>query len=67
MTMGPDGVVAATEDGLWDVPGTGTGPYADPTGAGDSWTATYVLARSHGHDPAAAAADAEVRTDRIYQ
>jgi pfkB family carbohydrate kinase len=67
VTMGPDGVVVATEAGLWDVPGTGTGSYADPTGAGDCWTAAYLLGRSHGHDPAAAAADAQVQTDGIYR
>jgi pfkB family carbohydrate kinase len=67
VTMGPDGVVVATENGFWDVPGTGTGEYADPTGAGDCWTAAYVLGRSRGDHPAAAAADAQVQTDRIYR
>lgn len=67
VTMGADGVVAATEDGLWQVPGTGTGAYADPTGAGDCWTAAYLLARSRGEEPATAAADAQVQTDRIYR
>jgi sugar/nucleoside kinase (ribokinase family) len=67
VTMAADGVVVATQAGLWNVPGTGAGVYADPTGAGDSFTAAYLLARSHGHDPAAAAADAQVQTDRIYR
>jgi sugar/nucleoside kinase (ribokinase family) len=67
VTMGADGVVAATEEGLWEVPGTGTGEYADPTGAGDCWTAAYLLARSHGQSPAIAAAAAQVQTDHIYR
>ena len=66
VTMGADGVVAATAEGFWEVPGTGTGVYADPTGAGDCWTAAYLLGRSRGDHPAAAAAAAEVQTDRIY-
>ena len=66
VTMGADGVLAAAGDSIWDVPGTGTGEYGDPTGAGDCWTAAYLLARSRGHHPAAAAADAQVQTDRIY-
>jgi len=67
VTMAADGVVAATTDGLWHIPGTGAGPYADPTGAGDCFTAAYVLDRSRGHDPAPAAEKAQVRTDRIYR
>ena len=51
--MGADGVVAATADGLCEVPGTGRGQYADPTGAGDCWTAAYLLGRSRGARPAA--------------
>jgi pfkB family carbohydrate kinase len=67
VTMGAGGVVAATEDGFWEIPGTGTGEYADPTGAGDCWTAAYLLGRSRGDHPAAAAAAAQVQTDRIYR
>jgi sugar/nucleoside kinase (ribokinase family) len=67
VTMAADGVVAATTDGLWHIPGTGAGPYADPTGAGDCFTAAYVLDRSRGHDPALAAEKAQVQTDRIYR
>jgi sugar/nucleoside kinase (ribokinase family) len=67
VTMAADGVAVATTEEFWDIPGTGAGPYADPTGAGDCFTAAYVLARSRGHDPAAAARDAQVQTDRIYR
>jgi pfkB family carbohydrate kinase len=67
VTKAADGVVVATEDGLWHVPGTGAGAYADPTGAGDCFTAAYLLARARGHDPASAAAAAQVQTDHIYR
>jgi sugar/nucleoside kinase (ribokinase family) len=48
------------------VPGTGAGTYADPTGAGDTFAAAYVLARARGLPPAEAAAEAEAATDRLY-
>jgi sugar/nucleoside kinase (ribokinase family) len=48
------------------VAGTGAGTYADPTGAGDSFTAAYVLARAQGCEPAEAAARAEAATDSLY-
>lgn len=67
VTLAADGVVAATTDGLWHIPGTGAGPYADPTGAGDCFTAAYVLARSRGTDATFAAEEAQVQTDRIYR
>jgi sugar/nucleoside kinase (ribokinase family) len=67
VTMSADGVVTATEDGLWSLPGTGAGAYPDPTGAGDCFTAAYLLARSRGESPVAAAADAQVKTDRLYR
>ncbi|HEY2789586.1 MAG TPA: carbohydrate kinase family protein [Gaiellales bacterium] len=66
VTMGPDGVVVATPHGLWEIPGTGAGRYADPTGAGDSFTAAYVLARSRGSGPAEATGEAERATDLLY-
>ena len=64
--MGAEGVVTATAAGVVQVPGTGAGTYADPTGAGDCFTAAYVLARAHGAAPAEAAARAEAATDRLY-
>jgi sugar/nucleoside kinase (ribokinase family) len=66
VTMAADGVVVATEEGLRRVPGTGAGAYPDPTGAGDSFTAAYVLARSRGASPADAAGEAQLHTDRLY-
>ena len=48
VTMGADGVLVADPYGLWEIPGTGGGGYDDPTGAGDSFSAAYVLARSRG-------------------
>ncbi len=47
------------------VPGSGV-PFADPTGAGDSWSALYALARSGGETPAAAARYAVAEVERIY-
>lgn len=66
VTMGAEGVVTATAAGVVHVPGTGAGTYADPTGAGDSFTAAYVLARAQGAPPPEAAARAEAATDRLY-
>ena len=66
VTMGADGVITATAAGLVQVAGTGAGTYADPTGAGDSFAAAYVLARAQVAEPAEAAATAEAATDRLY-
>jgi sugar/nucleoside kinase (ribokinase family) len=66
VTMGGAGVVTVTAAGLVEVAGTGAGTYADPTGAGDSFTAAYVLARAQGCEPAEAAARAEAATDSLY-
>ncbi len=66
VTMGGEGVVTATAAGLVHVPGTGAGDYADPTGAGDCFTAAYVLWRAQGAPPPEAAASAEAATDRLY-
>jgi sugar/nucleoside kinase (ribokinase family) len=64
--MGAAGVLTATSEGVVHVPGTGAGTYTDPTGAGDSFAAAYVLARARGLPPAEAAAEAEAATDRLY-
>jgi sugar/nucleoside kinase (ribokinase family) len=66
VTMGADGVLTATAEGVVRIPGTGAGTYADPTGAGDSFAAAYVLARARGVPPPVAAAEAEAATDRLY-
>jgi CheY-like chemotaxis protein len=66
VTRGADGVLVATGDGLWDLPGTGTGGYDDPTGAGDTFTAAYLLARIRGSGPVAAAGEAMLHTDALY-
>ena len=66
VTMAADGVVVATAEGLWHVPGTGAGGYADPTGAGDCFAAAYVLARSRGASAADAAGEAQLGTDRLF-
>jgi sugar/nucleoside kinase (ribokinase family) len=66
VTMGADGVLVATAEELWEIPGTRAGAYDDPTGAGDCFTAAYVLARSRQASPPAAAGAAELDTDRLY-
>jgi CheY-like chemotaxis protein/sugar/nucleoside kinase (ribokinase family) len=66
VTMAAAGVLVVAAEELWELPGTGAGPYEDPTGAGDCFTAAYVLARSRGASPPAAAAEAQLGTDRLY-
>jgi CheY-like chemotaxis protein len=66
VTMAAAGVLVAVAGDLWEIPGTGAGPYEDPTGAGDSFTSAYVLARSRGASPPAAAHEAQLSTDRLY-
>ena len=66
VTLGADGVLVATGDGLWDVPGTGAGAYADPTGAGDCFAAAYLLTRIRAGDPVTAAGEAMLHTDLLY-
>ena len=51
VTMGADGVRGRNRRRAVGIPGTRAGPYADPTGAGDCFTAAYVLARSRGAEP----------------
>jgi sugar/nucleoside kinase (ribokinase family) len=55
-----------TADGEWRSPPTGTGIYADPTGAGDTWTAAYVVRRAGGESPDAAAQAAAAHADHLY-
>jgi sugar/nucleoside kinase (ribokinase family) len=48
------------------VPGTG-GRFADPTGAGDSLSALYCLARTRGQPPPEAVRWAQAEVERIYR
>jgi CheY-like chemotaxis protein/sugar/nucleoside kinase (ribokinase family) len=66
VTLGGDGVLVATPGGMWDVPGTGAGDYEDPTGAGDCFTAAYLLTRIRAGDPVTAAGEAMLHTDLLY-
>jgi hypothetical protein len=66
VTMGRDGAVGVTGTQSWRSPPTGTGEYHDPTGAGDTWTAAYVVRRAGGEAPEAAAHAAAVHADHLY-
>jgi sugar/nucleoside kinase (ribokinase family) len=66
VTLGRDGAVGVTSDGAWTSTPTAKGAYADPTGAGDTWTAAYVLRRAEGDPPETAAAAAAEHTDHLY-
>ncbi len=65
VTRGVAGATIVTPDAEY-----ATGPRAaafdDPTGAGDSWLAVYVLERSRGVLPGEAALAAAAAVDRIY-
>jgi sugar/nucleoside kinase (ribokinase family) len=66
VTLGSDGALGVTADGEWRSPPTGTGAYADPTGAGDTWTAAYVAGRAAGESPEGAARAAAEHADHLY-
>ena len=66
VTLGRDGAVGVTGDRSWRSAPTGTGVYADPTGAGDTWTAAYVVHRAAGDVPEEAAHEAAVHADHLY-
>jgi sugar/nucleoside kinase (ribokinase family) len=66
VTMGRDGAVGVTGTQSWRSSPTGTGEYHDPTGAGDTWTAAYVVRRAGGEAPEAAAHAAAVHADHLY-
>jgi sugar/nucleoside kinase (ribokinase family) len=66
VTMSGAGVLVDRPEGTRELPGTGAGAYPDPTGAGDTFAAAYVLFRSRGSEPAAAARAAQEHTDRLY-
>ncbi len=66
VTLGRDGALGVAEGQSWRSEPTGTGLYADPTGAGDTWTAAYVVHRAAGDSPEAAARAAAVHADHLY-
>jgi sugar/nucleoside kinase (ribokinase family) len=66
VTLGRDGAVGVTGERSWRSAPTGTGVYPDPTGAGDTWTAAYVVRRAAGHLPEEAAHDAAGHADHLY-
>jgi 6-phosphofructokinase 2 len=65
LTKGRDGAVVVTADGVERSASNGVS-FDDPTGAGDSWLAVYVLERSRGTPPGAAARAAAASVDRLY-
>jgi pfkB family carbohydrate kinase len=66
VTLGRDGALGVTADGEWRSAPTGTGTYANPTGAGDTWTAAYVARRAGGDSPEGAARAAAEHADHLY-
>jgi hypothetical protein len=66
VTLGRDGGVVVVDGRAWRSQPTGAGPYADPTGAGDTWTAAYIVRRAAGDHPAVAAQAAAEHTDHLY-
>jgi sugar/nucleoside kinase (ribokinase family) len=66
VTRGAAGSLVVTGSQTWTTPATGAGDYDDPTGAGDTWTAAYVVARAGGADPGEAARSAAAHTDSLY-
>ena len=65
VTMAADGCLVTAGGDTTRVAGSGL-PFADPTGAGDSFGALYCLARTRGLAPAAAAAWSQRQVERIY-
>jgi len=55
VTLGSRGSVVLADGRLSHVPAQAVGGDVDPTGAGDAFSAAYLVARSSGHAPAAAA------------
>ncbi len=65
LTLGVEGSVVVTAEQT-HASGSNGAVFEDPTGAGDSWLAVYVLERSRGSAPAVAAAVAGAAVDRLY-
>jgi hypothetical protein len=66
VTLGRDGALGVADGRSWRSKPTGTGEYADPTGAGDTWTAAYVVRRAAGDPPEIAALAAAGHADHLY-
>lgn len=66
VTLGRDGALGVAAARRWRSEPTGTGEYPDPTGAGDTWTAAYVVRRAAGDPPEVAAHAAAVHADHLY-
>ena len=65
VTMAARGCTLAVDGVEHFVPGSGR-PFADPTGAGDSFCALYCLARTTGSAPLDAARWAQDEVERLY-
>jgi hypothetical protein len=65
ITDGPRGATVFTREGVVQAAGSSR-PFADPTGAGDSFTAAYVLERERGRDPETAANRAVALVEALY-
>jgi sugar/nucleoside kinase (ribokinase family) len=55
VTFGSEGSLVFAEGRLERVPARATGVEVDPTGAGDAFTAAYLVSRSAGYAPVPAA------------
>jgi sugar/nucleoside kinase (ribokinase family) len=65
VTAGAQGATVLTGSGAGRIAGSGR-PFDDPTGAGDSFLASYVLSRQRGLEPAPAGARAVALVERLY-
>jgi pfkB family carbohydrate kinase len=65
VTDGPRGATVIVGGERLPAPGSGH-PFDDPTGAGDSFGAVYLLHRERGLDPHAAAVEAVALVERLY-
>ena len=65
ITDGPRGATVITREGAVHAAGSSR-PFDDPTGAGDSFTAAYVLERERGRDPETAANRAVALVEALY-
>jgi sugar/nucleoside kinase (ribokinase family) len=65
ITDGARGATVITREGAVHAAGSSR-PFADPTGAGDSFTAAYVLERERGRDPETAANRAVALVEALY-
>jgi pfkB family carbohydrate kinase len=65
VTDGPRGATVIAAGERLEAPGSGH-PFDDPTGAGDSFGAAYLLQRERGHDPHRAAVEAVALVERLY-